>query len=387
MKIVLLGARNSHLSGGLYNSVRCLGLALYHKGTDIKLFSFDDDYSKDDLYAYEDLPMVKYHRTNIPILRDFYYSRDLIGLLEQEHPDIIHSQAVWLYTSVATRHFEKNKKAKIIITPRGTLDPWALQTKRYKKVFAEFFFEKKNLRKADCIHVLNQSEYDSVRQYGLKNPVAIIPNGITLPKNVVYDRGKEKKVLLFVGRIHPKKGISELLDGLKIVKDQNPRFLQSWVVRIAGWNQQGHLEFLQGKCSRLGLDDYVSFIGPVLGEEKDKEHRKADAFVLSSYSEGLPMSVLEAWAYSLPVVMTDQCNLPEGFKNKAAIRVTTDPQSIAEGLVKLFEMSDGERIEIGNNGYNLVKREYTWDGIADKTLQLYHWLLNEEDKPGFVYLD
>lgn len=387
MKIVLLGARNSHLSGGLYNSVRCLGLALYHKGTDVKLFSFDDDYSKDDLYAYEDLPMVKYHRTNIPILRDFYYSRDLIGLLEQEHPDIIHSQAVWLYTSVATRHFEKNKKAKIIITPRGTLDPWALQTKRFKKAFAGFFFEKKNLRKADCIHVLNQSEYDSVRQYGLKNPVAIIPNGIMLPKNDVYDRCKEKKILLFVGRIHPKKGISELLDGLKIVKDQNPMLLQSWVVRIAGWNQQGHLEFLQGKCSRLGLDNYVSFIGPVLGEEKDKEHRKADAFILSSYSEGLPMSVLEAWAYSLPVVMTDQCNLPEGFENKAAIRVTTDPQSIAAGLVKLFEMSDGERIEIGNNGYNLVKREYTWDGIADKTLQLYYWMLNEGDKPGFVYLD
>ena len=387
MKIALLGARNSHLSGGLYNSVRCLGLALFHKKTDLELFTFDDEYSKEDLYAYEDLPIIKYHRTRIPILKQYYYSSDLINLLEKSSPDIIHSQAVWLYTSFATRYFERNKKAKIIITPRGTLDPWALKTSRFKKGIAKLLVENKNLQNADCIHALNISEYKSIRAYGLKNPVAIIPNGINLPKNPEYDRGKEKKVLLFVGRINPKKGISELLDGLKIVKDQNSELLKNWVVRIAGWNQQGHLEYLQGKCSNLGLDDYVSFVGPVLGDEKDKEHRKADAFILSSYSEGLPMAVLEAWAYTLPVIMTDQCNLPEGFENKAAIRVSTEPESIAKGLMQLFGMSDSERTAMGENGYNLVKRDYTWDGIADKTLQLYRWLLNECDKPNFVYLD
>lgn len=387
MKIALLGARNSHLSGGLYNSVRCLGLSLFRKGTELELFSFDDEFSEDDLWAYEDLPMVKYHRTSVPVLNQYYYSADLISLLEKSNPDIIHSQAVWLYTSFATRHFEKKKRAKVIITPRGTLDPWALKVSSLKKAVAKLLVENKNLRDADCIHALNLSEYKSIRDYGLKNPVAVIPNGINLPREVEYDRGKDTKVLLFVGRINPKKGISELLDGLKIVKDQNPELLHNWSVRIAGWNQQGHLEYLQNKCSVLGLDSFVSFIGPVLGEEKEIEHQKADAFVLSSYSEGLPMSVLEAWAYSLPVVMTDQCNLPDGFENKAAIRVTTDPQSIAGGLIELFSMSDDERTHMGRNGYNLVKREYTWEGIADKTLQLYHWLLGSGEMPGFVFLD
>ena len=208
MKIALLGARNSHLSGGLYNSVRCLGLALYHKMIDVKLYSFDDEYSKDDLYAYEDLPMVKYHRTGLPVLKQYNYSKDLIGLLEDDAPDIIHSQAVWLYTSFATRHFERNKKAKIIITPRGTLDPWALKMSKFKKGIIKSLIENKNLREADCIHALNVSEYKSIRSYGLKNPVAIIPNGINLPTDEQYDRGKEKKVLLFVGRINRKKGIS-----------------------------------------------------------------------------------------------------------------------------------------------------------------------------------
>ena len=375
------------MSGGLYNSVRCLGLALFHRGTDLELFSFDDEYSKDDLYAYEDLPLVKYHRSNVPVLKQYYYSSDLIGLLEKSKPDIIHSQAVWLYTSFATRHFERNKNAKVIISPRGTLDPWALSTSRFKKGIAKFIVENQNLRNADCIHALNVSEYNSIRAYGLKNPVAIIPNGINLPKDKEYERGKEKKVLLFVGRVNPKKGISELFDGLKIVKNQKPELLQNWVVRIAGWDQQGHMEYLQSKCTNLGLNEYVTFIGPVLGEEKDKEHRKADAFVLASYSEGLPMSVLEAWSYGLPTILTDQCNLPDAFDNKAAIHVTTEPDSIARGLMQLFSMSDRERTEMGENGYNLVKRDYTWDGIADKTCQLYKWLLEGGEKPSFVHLD
>lgn len=387
MKIVLLGARNSHLSGGLYNSVRCLGLSLFHKGTDVELFSFDDEYSAEDLGAYEDLPMVKYHRTGLPLLSQYYYSPDLIKLLERSGPDIIHSQAVWLYTSFATRYFEKKGTAKVIITPRGTLDPWALKTSVVKKGIVRLLVENKNLERADCIHALNMSEYNSLRAYGLKNPVAVIPNGINLPKDKDYDRGKGIKTLLFVGRINPKKGISELLDALSIVQSQRPELLQKWRVRIAGWDQQGHLAFLQRKCSDLGLKAYVSFIGPVLGEEKAKEHRKADAFVLTSYSEGLPMSVLEAWAYSLPTILTDQCNLPDAFENQAAIRVTTEPESIAAGLTQLFSMGDSERVEMGQNGYNLVKRDYTWNGIADKTIQLYHWLLKGGEKPSFVYLD
>ena len=178
-----------------------------------------------------------------------------------------------------------------------------------------------------------------------------------------------------------------MLDALQIIRKKDSNLLKNWKLRIAGWNQERHLEFLQNKCTCLDLNEYVSFIGPVLGVEKDKEHRKADAFILASYSEGLPMSVLEAWSYSLPIVMTDQCNLPNGFENKAAIRVTTAPESIAEGLEQLFRMSDTERIKMGQNGFNLVKHEYTWNGIADKTIKLYHWLLEGGNIPSFVYLN
>ena len=387
MKVALLTTGNSHKAGGLYNSVRCLGLAIYHKKTDLKLLSFDDEFSEEDAYAYEDLPMVKYHCSKFPILKSLAYSTDLFEALAKQEPDIIHSQGIWMYNSKGALLGKKKLNAKTIITPRGMLDPWALRNSHWKKVIAGWLFENENLRKADCIHALNWSEYESVRAYGLKNPVAIIPNGFNILENVVLDRNKQKKTLLFIGRIHPKKGIAELLEGLHIIKDRNLDLLKNWQIRIAGWDQLGHTDELKARCDEFGLNEEVAFIGPVLGKEKENELFKADAFVLTSFSEGLPMSVLEAWAYRLPVVMTDQCNLPDGFEDNAAIRVTTASQSIAEGLEQLFSMSDAERTAIGDNGYELVKRDYTWDGIADKTIQLYQWLLKGGEKPEFVMVD
>lgn len=386
-KIILLTTSNSHKAGGLYNSVRCLGLALFHKGVDLGMLSYDDEYSKEDLYAYADLPMAKYYISKYPLLKQLGFSKDINDVLNSQSPEIIHSQGIWMYNSYAAYYYKKTKKAKTIITPRGMLDPWAVKNSGWKKKLAGWLFENENLRYADCIHALNKSEYESIRKYGLKNPVAIIPNGITMPNDVVYNRGKEEKVLLFVGRIHPKKGISELLEAIHILKSKSPDLLNSWKVRIAGWDQLGHTEDLKKKCSELELNNRISFIGPVLGEEKKKEHLEADAFILPSFSEGLPMSVLEAWSYRLPVIMTDQCNLPEGFEKNAALRVTTEPNSIAEGLEKLIKMTNSERELIGDNGYNLVANEFTWDKIADQTIQLYDWLLHGGEKPKFVLLE
>ena len=342
MKIALLTTTNSRKAGGLFYSVRNLGLSLYHKGLDLKLFSFDDLFSEKDLYVYQDLPMVKYHHSDNPILRPFAYSKNLIQLLKDCSPDIIHSQGIWMYSSYAMYHYKKNHIVKTIITPRGMLDPWAVKNSRWKKKIVGHLYEYDNLRSADCVHALCKSEYESIRKFGLKNPVAIIPNGFNIPNNPVYDRDHEKKVLLYIGRIHPKKGIKELISAIAIVKKTNQELLSNWDIRIAGWDQNGHVQELIKLTKELGLEDNIQFIGPVYENAKERELCRANAFVLTSFSEGLPMSVLEAWAYKLPVLMTDFCNIPEGFDNGAAIRVDTKPESIAYGLVQLFSLKISE---------------------------------------------
>ena len=387
-KVVFVSTTNSHKGGGVFEVICQLGRALYKKGVDLSITWHNDEEGLKEKDAYGDVPLLNYRQGEQYPLKMIAYSPDMTKQLLGVQPSILHSHGLWMYNSYAVKECKRRMPSiKTVITPHGMLDPWAVKNSGWKKKVVGWLFENENLRSADCVHALNHSEYESIRAYGLTNPIAIIPNGITLPENVIYERGKGRKVMLFIGRIHPKKGIAELLEGISLLRERQPEMMNQWTVRIAGWDQLGHTDFLKDRCKQLELDDFVDFIGPVLGKEKETELCGADAYVLTSFSEGLPMSVLEAWAYRLPVVMTDQCNLPDGFENKAAIHVTTNPQSIADGLTKLFSMTDKERKQIGENGYNLVKKNYTWDSIADQTIQLYDWLLHGGEKPVFVHLD
>jgi poly(glycerol-phosphate) alpha-glucosyltransferase len=199
------------------------------------------------------------------------------------------------------------------------------------------------------MRALCESEAESFRKFGLKKPIVIIPNGIDLPEEehveverLKVDKGG-KKTLLFLGRVHPKKGLTNLIRAFKQALDDRPSSLDvPWQLVIAGWDQGGHEAELMKLCEELGLsfshkmhknhkgsdqaldarpstlDSEVVFWGPAFGDDKKSLLRSADAFILPSFSEGLPMSVLEAWAHGLPVVMTPECNLPEGFAADAS---------------------------------------------------------------------
>lgn len=386
MKISILSTCNSRNSGGLFDAVRCLALAIYHNNNDIKLFSYDDNNSVKDKPLYEDLPLVIYKVLKLPLFRTLGYSLDLLKLIYEYRPDIIHTEGLWMYNSWASvKYKKKNSNVKTIISPHGMLDPWAIKNSAWKKKIVGWLFEYKNLEMANCIHALCKSEYDSIRALGLKNPVAIIPNGIDIPDILSFNRSNDKKILLYIGRIHPKKGLKELLLGLKILKDANSKFFKQWKVRIAGWNQVGYLEKLQRIVVENEMQEYIEFIGPVFGKDKERELSSATAFILPSFSEGLPMSALEAWSYRLPLIMTDYCNLPEGFNTNSAIHIEPSPGSIAEGLLQLYEMTNTQLEELGNNGYALVKEKFSWEHVAKQTMQLYEWILNGGEKPEFVY--
>lgn len=386
MKTIYLTITNSRKAGGLYNSVRNLARGVMNLKSDCKvcILSHNDDFSKDDIYAYEGIPM-EFYKIHGP--SNFGFTLDLYSKLRSLSPEIIHQQGIWTFASFVNLSYRRQHQAKCIIAPRGMLDPWAVQNSGWKKKIVGYLFEYQNLRKADCIHALCQSEYESIRKLGLKNPVAIIPNGITLPDNPQFEREHDKKILLFVGRIHPKKGIKELIAGLAMLKKQNPALLSTWEVHIAGWDQNGHLGELKHFVSTHNLTNEVKFIGSLYGKEKEVALCRANAFILPSFSEGLPMSVLEAWAYELPVLMTDFCNIPEGFEHGCAIRITPDPTDIYIKLKSFFELSGAHLSEIGKRGKELVSHSFTWEFVAQQTLELYHYLLGKRPKPSFVYED
>ena len=132
------------------------------------------------------------------------------------------------------------------------------------------------------------------------------------------------------------------------------------------------------------MEESVVFLGPKFGEEKAACYRNCDAFILPSFSEGLPMVILEAWAYGKPVLMTPECNLPEGFAASAALRVEAQSESVANGLGRLFAMSDDERGQVGQQGLMLVKDRFHWPKVAAEMRLVYEWILGRAAKPECV---
>ncbi len=389
MKVSALATCNSRSAGGLYYTIPSFCKELKARGCDVSVISYDDRFSLEDKGIYGDVAMLPYTTSKVPLLRQFGYSNNLYEVIMNYRPDIVHQQGIWMYHSVVAKKYRKaNPNSRLIIEPHGMLDPWAVKNSHWKKKLAGFCFENDNLRSADCIHALCHSEYISIRSYGLKNPVAIIPNGIYLPEADSMKRLERKcKTLLAICRLHPKKGLLELIQALGLLKARHSDFMLRWKLRIAGWDQCGFVNRLIGLVNDLNLTDCVEFIGSVYGERKECELKSADAFILPSYSEGLPMSILEAWSYGLPVVMTDACNLPEGFDASAALRTTTVPNDIADALERLDAMSVDQLSCMGNNGLDLVRNKFTWVAVAKDTELLYKWLLGTGEKPDFVYTD
>ncbi|MGZ5544509.1 MAG: glycosyltransferase, partial [Limisphaerales bacterium] len=136
----------------------------------------------------------------------------------------------------------------------------------------------------------------------------------------------------------------------------------------------------------LGLQTSVIFLGPQFGGDKSECYRACDAVILPSLSEGLPMAVLEAWSYAKPVLMTSECNLPEGFEANAALRIGTTPEEIAAGLKVLREMSDNDRTQMGNHGRAFVATRFLWPRIGEQMRSVYEWMLGGGSRPGSTIL-
>jgi poly(glycerol-phosphate) alpha-glucosyltransferase len=157
-----------------------------------------------------------------------------------------------------------------------------------------------------------------------------------------------------------------------------------WTLVIAGEDEDRHELVLRRMIVELGIEDSVLLPGPLFNEKKASALEGAEAFVLPSFSEGLPNAVLEAWAWRLPVLMTPQCNLPEGFAEGAAVRVEPDAESLGVGLKTLFHMSDSEREEMGVRGWRLVEERFSWPRVAGQMVSVYNWMLGAGPRPDCV---
>lgn len=407
MKTICLLESVSRADGGIFEAESALqrNLCLY-EGVQVQVVGLEDQYSLVDAPRWSPLVPKTLSVTGPTSLG---YSAGFAEVLDQD-ADLLYAATLWRYPSWASLQWRQKSGKPLIVAPHGSLDGWALKHSYWRKRIAARLFKDAQLHAASCLRALSMEEANSFRAYGLKNPICVIPNGVRLPEENQNSEVRSqksylgKKTLLFLGRIHPKKGLANALIAFKKTLDSRRPTIDSssWQFVIAGWDQGGHESELKKLCNKLSLswnerkndepvssqlsdlDPLVIFHGPAFGEEKKQLFQLADAFVLPSFSEGLPMAVLEAWAHSLPVIMTPECNLTEGFKAAAAIRITTNINSITKGLWELFFMSDEDRWLMGSRGRKLVELQFAGKVVARKMRTVYEWILGGGMAPDCV---
>lgn len=387
MRIQVVTYGVSRYAGGVLGAVSGLFTNKQFSGEAVSIISFKDDMSEVDRHFWGSLPMHLFKANKI------LFSHKAKKHLMQSDADILHMECLWRWPQRWMISWKTKIRKPIVCSPHGMLDPWIIKEQgKIKRFIAKKLFDRA-LDCVDCFHALCIQEYEDIRHYGITAPVAIIPNGVDLPeenyKKKLWNEQalyrSNKYHLLYLGRLHPKKGVDILLDALNLVKIYHKEKIDLWHIDIVGWGDSNYIKELKRKCEQNDLVNYVSFHGEKFGEEKLKMFAKSNAYILPSHGEGLPLTVLEAWSWNLPVIMTPQCNIPEGFQCQAAVKINDTVDSCYDGLMALFSMDEVEFKRMGNNGYDLVCNQFSWDVVASKMIKVYKWLLYRQDKPTFVY--
>jgi glycosyltransferase involved in cell wall biosynthesis len=312
---------------------------------------------------------------------DFIVSQSLIGWLFNHvvDYDLVHTNTVFSPLVLLTHWICNLRKVPYMMTPHGMLEPWALSYKAWKKRFYYALFEKPVLRQTSAIHVLANSEADNLKSLGFQQAV-VVPNGIhrqefeTLPDPEIFYQQfpttRNKTLILFLGRIDPKKGLDLLASAFAKVHQQFPR---THLV-IAGPDSIGFLPTAQSYFEQAGVLESVTFADMLTGCLKYAALAAASLYVSPSYSEGFSMSVLEGLASGVPCVITTGCNFPEAAVAKVAHVVQIDADAIADALIQCLSNPQQAKI-MGNRAKNFILENYTWEQSAKKLMQVYQAII------------
>ena len=391
MKVAFLCPAVSRTAFGIFETEMRLAQALHGQSDcTVEVYGTEDEYSAQDQGLWHPLlPRThRYHGASY-----FRYSpgleRDYLG----NDADIGHLQVLWMHQSIVMNRWASRTDRPYVTSLHGMLDPWAVRNSGWKKRLALALYERKCLTGAACLHATSMAEAEAVRAFGLDTPICVIPNGIDpapeppdTPVDPPWERHLPpgKRVLLYLGRLHAKKGLDDLLEAWA----QAGNAIDDWhLVIVGGGGGDPYEEKLRADIRQRELQTSVTILGKAYGSLRDAAFRRASAFVLPSHSEGLPMAVLSAWSYGLPVLMTHQCNLPEGGAAGAAILTEDSAVSLGDGLARLLSRDANSLKEMGENGRKLVNERFRWESVARSMRSVYDWALGLAARPDCVWND
>lgn len=311
----------------------------------------------------------------------FYNS--LMAVCIRNNATIIHDHGLWLPNNIASWRASLRLNLPLVVQPHGMLERGAF---RYKKCIKSLFlkiYQRRILQDATVLVVTSKHEAEGCRRMGLRTPSVVVPIGIDLPQ--FSDDGRSpplqnsnEKVLLFLSRLHPIKGLELLIDAWAAVRPSG------WKVIVAGAEDEdvgGYHNKLVERIRRLGLERNFEFLGEVFGDQKDKLFRSADLFILPTLSENFGVVVAEALSYGLPVITTTGAPWSDLVAYSCGWWTDAQVEALAKALHEATEISDEKRKEMGLAGRKYVTR-YSWPMVIERLIETYNLTVEKYKRSG-----
>jgi glycosyltransferase involved in cell wall biosynthesis len=374
-------------SGPSY-SVSRLSAELERQGNSVSLFSVrgwrqtDDVPSEQPAFAHPESFSQDF--AQVPGLNRFCVSRELKTELARRAADndVFHTHGLWLMPNVYPAWVARKTGRPFVISPRGMFGAEALRFSRLKKMAFWYILQKSAVAEADCLHATSEQEYDEIRAFGLRNPVAVIPNGIDLPV-LTSDTAPAavERTLLSLGRIHPKKGLDRLVRTWSKVESDFP----AWRLKIVGPDELGYTAKLKNLASELALSR-VTFAAPLYGPEKFAALQDADLFALATLNENFGLVVAEALASGTPALSTTGAPWSGLVTHGCGWWVDPEIDSLAAVLAEAMSMPRRALKDMGSKGRVWMAEAFSWQRVAADMLDVYRWLAAKNEMPATVRL-
>jgi poly(glycerol-phosphate) alpha-glucosyltransferase len=363
LHIALLTASASRLGGGVASAVHGHAAMIRAAGGRVTVLALEDAHSGEDRGLLGSASLLT---ARVVGPRFFGYAPGQFDELLRTDPDILHLHGIWMYPSRAATLWARRTGKPYVISPHGMLDPWITARGRWKKGLARTFYERASWRCADAFHALTGDEAADIRREASESRIVTVPNAG--PNAVTEAVGERGPSIVYLGRIHPKKNLAALVDGW--TQAELPPAAE---LVIAGWGDPAHVTELEAHLQTGPLS--IRFVGPAHGEAKQRLLEEARFVILPSHSEGLPMTILEAWAAGTPTIMTEACHLPKGFAAGAAIRCGTDAQSVGRALAQALALDEAQWRSMSDAALGLARGPFSAEHVSRQWVAAYRGLV------------
>ena len=309
-----------------------------------------------------------------------YVHKNIFGAMKQEwktlldviNPDVIHVHGCWTPQCAWVQKWSQSKGYKVVLTPHGMLEPWIMKRNYWIKKFpALLLYQKRAIKKVDYIHVTAERERDNFRLLGYNENVKVIPNAVNVEEIRMKDSWKRTKTILFLSRIHMQKGVRFLIEAIVALKNE----LSGYKVVIAGEGDVSYIETLKQITLQADVQDIISFAGGVYGEDKWNLFRKADVFVLPTFSENFGIAIAEALASGTPVITTKGTPWEDLPKYGCGWYTEIGTMPTVNALKDFLQLDEKTLERMGRNGRRLIEEKYSTQAMADEMMELYSTLL------------